>query len=143
MPLKRPAAPRLGTWDPTDLMSKSPPPPPHLSVEAAVIWHEVAHNAIALGTLRGIDLHALELLADSLGIVRKMSAQLAAEGYTVPVSGGGCKPHPAVRIRAVAHTEAARLLKQFGLMPRGREDATPFGWGILSGLGGGCRSRPI
>jgi len=97
---------------------------------------------MALGTLRGIDLHALELLADSLGIVRKMTALLAAEGYTVPVLGGGRKAHPAVRIRAVAHAEAAHLLKQFGLMPQGREDASPFGLRMLSGLGG-LRSRPI
>jgi P27 family predicted phage terminase small subunit len=130
-------------WDPTVPLTEPPSPPAYLSTEAADAWHEVARDAVALGTLRGADLLALELLADSVGTVRRMSAQLAAEGYTVPVAGGGCKPHPAVRIRAVAHTEAARLLKQFGLMPRGREDATPFGWGMLSGLGGGFRSRPI
>lgn len=111
--------------DLADLLDEVPEPPCYLSMEAAAEWRRLAPAAIAVGGFRGADLGAFELLVEMLATERKARAILATEGYTVPVLGGGCKTHPAVRIMETARRQAHQMLNEFGLTPRGREGLSP------------------
>lgn len=51
-----------------------------------------AAAAIAIGTLRGVDLRALEMLSGSLAIERKIGG-LTPEGLAIFVKVNGLRPH--------------------------------------------------
>jgi P27 family predicted phage terminase small subunit len=98
-----------------------PRPPKHLSQRAATEWKRVAPALVAIGTLTGADLRALELLAETLATEAEARAILATEGLTAQTADGGSKSHPAVRIMETARGQAVRLLADFGLTPKGRQ----------------------
>jgi P27 family predicted phage terminase small subunit len=101
-------------------LQKSPPPPDHLSVGAAIQWKRVAPTIHALGTLRLADLTALELLCSTLSTAADAAAVVEREGMTISTDSGGVKTHPAVKLLEVARAQAQRLLVEFGLSPRSR-----------------------
>jgi len=110
-------------------LSRAPLPPARLSDRAAAEWRQLAPAVVALGTLTQADLRAFELLAVTLGTEMEAREVLQHEGMTVPTADGGRKPHPAVRVAETARAQAARLLADFGLTPRGRQsvDVAPPG----------------
>ena len=67
----------------------------------------------------------LSLWLEGLGTLTEAEARavVVAEGCAVPTSGNGLKPRPEVRVMETARVQAARLLADFGLTPKGR-------WGL-------------
>jgi P27 family predicted phage terminase small subunit len=108
--------------DPAAPLAEAPAPPAHLSARAAAEWRRLAPAAAALGTLAGADLRGFELLAETLATEAAARAVVEAEGHAVPTSGGGRKPRPEVRVMETARAQAARLLAEFGLTPKGRRE---------------------
>jgi P27 family predicted phage terminase small subunit len=100
--------------------AQAPEPPDHLSPRAAAEWRRLAPAAAALGTLAEADLRGFELLAGTLATEAEARAVVEREGHAVPTAGGGWKPRPEVRVMETARVQAARLLGEFGLTPRGR-----------------------
>jgi len=110
-------------------LSRAPAPPKHLNPRAAEEWRRLAPACIALGTLTAVDLRAFELLTVTLAAESEARELLAATGLTVSTGQGGCKPHPAVRMAETARRQAAQLLADFGLTPRGRKGvSTRWDW---------------
>ncbi len=105
---------------PTARLTEPPEPPDRLSPRAAAEWRRLAPAATALGTLAGADLRGFELLCETLATEATARAVVEAEGHAVPTAGGGAKPRPEVRVMETARVQAARLLAEFGLTPRGR-----------------------
>ena len=101
-------------------LAEAPAPPAHLSPRAAAEWRRLAPAAAALGALAGADLRGFELLCETLATEAEARAVVEAEGCAVPTAGGGAKPRPEVRVMETARVQAARLLAEFGLTPRGR-----------------------
>jgi P27 family predicted phage terminase small subunit len=101
-------------------LAEAPEPPAHLSPRAAAEWRRLAPVAFALGTLAEADLRAFELLAETLATEAAARAVVEREGHAVPTAGGGAKPRPEVRVMETARVQAAKLLAEFGLTPRGR-----------------------
>ncbi|HLY57762.1 MAG TPA: phage terminase small subunit P27 family [Stellaceae bacterium] len=113
--------------DPATPDSRPPKPPKTLSYDAKLEWRKLAPAAFKVGTLRAPDVRGFELLCETLARARRAQALIDAEGMTVSTGEGGMKTHPAVRILEVATAQAAQLLRDFGLTPKGRQgvDATP------------------
>ena len=101
-------------------LAEAPAPPADLSPRAAAEWRRLAPTAAALGTLAEADLRGFELLAGTLATEAEARAVVEREGHAVPTAGGGWKPRPEVRVMETARVQAARLLGEFGLTPRGR-----------------------
>ena len=101
-------------------LAEAPAPPADLSPRAAAEWRRLAPAAAALGTLAEADLRGFELLCETLATEAAARAAIEAEGYTVPTAGNGLKPRPEVGAMERARAQAARLLAEFGLTPRGR-----------------------
>src|SRR5918997_6578414 len=118
------AAPR-DARDPTARLDEAPEPPAHLSARAAAEWRRLAPVAAELGSLTEADLRGFELLAETLATEAEARAAVEREGHAVPTAGGGRKPHPAVRVMETARAQAARLLAEFGLTPKGRRGLDP------------------
>ncbi|MGC1412833.1 MAG: P27 family phage terminase small subunit [Acetobacteraceae bacterium] len=114
---------------PAGRLDVAPDPPANLSKSAATEWRELAPQAVWLGTLAGSDLRAFALLCETLATEGAARAILAVQGMTVRAGDGGCKSHPASRTLEAARSQAARLLAEFGLTPRGRAalDTEPMG----------------
>lgn len=106
-------------------LNRAPSPPAHLSERAAGEWRGLAPVAVRLGTLTQADLRGFELLCVTLAAEAEARATLEREGMTTATGGGGLKPHPAVRMAETARAQAARLLADFGLTPRGRQSIDP------------------
>ena len=121
--------PRQPRRDPTARLTAPPEPPPLLSERAAAEWRRLAPVAVALRTLSEPDLRGFELLVQTLATEAEAPAVIEAEGYTVPTSGNGLKPRPEVAAMERARVQAARLLADFGLTPKGRRglDMAPSG----------------
>jgi P27 family predicted phage terminase small subunit len=111
--------------DPAAPLAEAPAPPAHLSARAAAEWRRLAPAAAALGTLAEADLRAFEPLAETLATEAEARAVVEGEGHAVPTAGGGQKPRPEVRVMETARVQAARLLAEFGLTPRGRRGLDP------------------
>lgn len=111
--------------DPTARLDQAPDPPSHLGERAAAEWRRLGPVAVALGTLTEADLRGFELLAETLATEAAARAVVEAEGHAVPTAGGGRKPRPEVRVMETARAQAARLLAEFGLMPKGRRGLDP------------------
>ena len=109
-----------GPRHPAAPLAEAPDPPTHLSAGAAAEWRRLAPAAAALGTLADTDLRAFELLCDTLATEAETRTVVEREGCAVPTVGGGAKPRPEVRVMETARAQAARLLADFGLTPRGR-----------------------
>ena len=109
-------------------LSEVPPPPDGLSSGAVAEWVALAPVAIWLGTLASSDLRGFRLLCETLATEAKASLDVIAVGYSIATADGGLKSNPAVRVLEVARTQAARLLTDFGLTPKGRAglDTTPL-----------------
>ena len=71
------------------------------------------------------DLRGFELLCETLATEAEARAVVEAEGCAVPTAGRGRKPRPEVRVMETARAQAARLLAEFGLTPRGRRGLDP------------------
>ena len=112
-------SPRQPRRDPTTRLTE-PPEPPQLSERAAAEWRQLAPVAVALRTLPEADLRGFELLVQTPATEAEARAVIEAEGYAVPTSGNGLKPHPEVGAMERARVQAARMLGDFGLTPRGR-----------------------
>ena len=106
--------------DPAAPLAEAPAPPAHLSARAAAEWRRLAPAAAALGTLAEADLRGFELLCDTLATEAETRAVVEREGHAVSTAGGGAKPRPEVRVMETARAQAAKLLAEFGLTPRGR-----------------------
>jgi P27 family predicted phage terminase small subunit len=111
--------------DPAAPLAEAPAPPAHLSARAAAEWRRLAPAAAALGTLAGADLRGFELLAETLATEAEARAVIQAEGCATTTAGGGAKSRPEVRVMETARAQAARLLAEFGLMPKGRRGLDP------------------
>ncbi len=118
-------SPRQPRRDPTARLTEPPVPPPQLSERAAAEWRRLAPVAVALRTLPEADLRGFELLVQTLATEAEARAVIEAEGYAVPTSGNGLKPCPEVAAMERARVQAARLLGDFGLTPRGRRGLDP------------------
>lgn len=112
---------------PGEALDKCPPPPTHLSPRGKVEWKRLAPAIHAIGTLRTVDLFALELLAETLATASDAAAVIRAEGMTSKTADGNAKGHPATKILETARAQASRLMIEFGLTPRSRGsvDAAP------------------
>ena len=97
-----------------------PKPPAGLDPAAAAEWKRLAPLLVEVGTLTAADLRALQLLAETLASAAHLAETVKREGYTVPGAAGGVKSHPCLVALAQARAQAARLLGDFGLTPRGR-----------------------
>ena len=64
----------------------------------------------------------LSLWLEGLGPLAEAEARavVVAEGCAIPTAGDGLKPRPEVRVMETARVQAARLLADFGLTPKGR-----------------------
>ena len=118
------AAPREAR-DPTARLDQAPEPPAHLSARAAAEWRRLAPVAAVLGTLTEADLRGFELLAETLATEAEARAVVQAEGCATTTAGGGAKSRPEVRVMETAGAQAARLLAEFGLTPKGRRGLDP------------------
>src|SRR4029453_7116368 len=76
---------------------------------------------VELGTLTSADLRALELLAEVLAAEAELRELLKSEGMTIPGAEGNTKAHPACKLLESTRNQAARLLADFGLTPKGRQ----------------------
>jgi P27 family predicted phage terminase small subunit len=109
-------------------IKRAPSAPARLSARAAAEWRRLAPVAVKLGTLTPADSRAFELLCETLASEAEARELIAKEGMTTTTDSGGVKPHPAVRVVETARAQAARLLADFGMTPRGRQsvDVTPL-----------------
>jgi len=98
-----------------------PPAPGHLSVRAKLEWVPLATACVELGTLTSADLRGLELLAEVLATETELRELLKTEGMTIPGADGNSKSHPACKLLESTRNQAARLLSDFGLTPKGRQ----------------------
>jgi P27 family predicted phage terminase small subunit len=103
-----------------DRLASAPPPPAGLSTRATEEWRHLAGILTELGTLAGSDLRALALLCETLATEAEARHVVATSGFTTGTADGGQKPHPAVRTMETARSQAAALLRDFGLTPRSR-----------------------
>jgi phage terminase small subunit len=64
----------------------------------------------------------LSLWLEGLGTLTEAEARavVVAEGCAVAAAASGLKPRPEVRVMETARVQAARLLADFGLTPKGR-----------------------
>ncbi len=73
----------------------------------------------------------LSLWLEGLGTLTEAEARavVVAEGCAVPAAGDRLKPRPEVRVMETARVQAARLLADFGMTPKGRRglDMAPSG----------------
>ncbi|MDQ2963221.1 MAG: phage terminase small subunit P27 family [Pseudomonadota bacterium] len=100
---------------------KPPRAPKHLSERARAEWIVLARVTCEIGTLTGADLRSLELLCEVLATEAELRELLKAEGLTIAGAGGNLKGHPATRLLAAARNQAAKMLSDFGLTPKGRQ----------------------
>ncbi len=68
----------------------------------------------------------LSLWLGGLGTLTEAEARavIEAEGCAIPTAGDGLKRRPKVRVMQAARVQAARLLADFGLTPKGRRGWT-------------------
>jgi P27 family predicted phage terminase small subunit len=116
---------RARPLEPGARLLRTPPPPASLSEGAAEEWKRLAPVATKLGTLTAADLRAFELCCEMLATERRARSVVDREGLAVPTADGGRKGHPAVKVMETARAQAARLLGDFGLVPRGRMSIDP------------------
>jgi P27 family predicted phage terminase small subunit len=96
------------------------PAPDTLSSSAKIEWCELVATLAQLGTAKGADLRALELLCECLATERQLRATLASEGFTIDGANDNLKAHPATKLLESTRNQCHRLLADFGLTPRGR-----------------------
>jgi P27 family predicted phage terminase small subunit len=99
----------------------APLPPDQLSEGAKAEWSILAPVCVELGVLTGGDLRALELMCEILGTETELRALLKNEGYVIAGAGNNSKGHPAVKLLESTRSQAARMLSEFGLTPKGRQ----------------------
>jgi P27 family predicted phage terminase small subunit len=104
-----------------DRLAVPPPPPSHLSQRAQIEWVPLATATVELGVLTSADMRALELLAEVLATESELREVLKKEGLTIVGSEGGSKAHPGCKLLESTRNQAARLLCEFGLTPKGRQ----------------------
>jgi P27 family predicted phage terminase small subunit len=97
-----------------------PRPPRHLSKAVAAEWRRVMPVLAGLGAITAADLFMVELLCGTLATARAAAASLEAEGSSTGTAANGIKGHPSARVLSTARAQAARLLAELGLTPRGR-----------------------
>jgi P27 family predicted phage terminase small subunit len=66
-------------------------------------------------------MRALELLAEVLATEAELRELLKTEGTTILGAAGNSKAHPACKLLESTRNQAARLLADFGLTPKGRQ----------------------
>jgi P27 family predicted phage terminase small subunit len=118
-----------GTWradrapQPTagEPLTEAPEPPPRLSEKAQGEWRILAPIVTQLGVLTAADMRAFQLLCECLGTAAEAEDMLREEGMTLPTVGGGTRAHPAIKAMEIARNQAARLMTEFGLTPKGRQ----------------------
>jgi P27 family predicted phage terminase small subunit len=103
-----------------DRLKTAPRAPATLSDRAKVEWGPLARACVELGVLTGADLRALELLAETLATEAELREILKTEGLTIAGAGENSKAHPACKLLESTRNQAARLLADFGLTPKGR-----------------------
>ena len=104
-----------------DRLRTIPEPPDHLSPRAKIEWMPLATASVELGTLTSADMRALELLAEVLATEAELRELLKIEGMTIPGADRNTKAHPACKLLESTRNQAARLLADFGLTPKGRQ----------------------
>jgi P27 family predicted phage terminase small subunit len=108
----------------SDRLTKAPPAPSTLSEHGANEWRRLCPIVVRLGTMTTADLRAFELLCAMLGTAAEAEAIVHAEGMTIVNGSGGRNAHPAIKSLETARNQAARLLADFGLTPKGRNSVT-------------------
>ena len=106
-------------------LERIPAPPKYLSTAAKKEWRRLAPAVKGTGSMTAGDLVALELLCRTLATATKAEETIEKEGITIAAANGGEKPNPALAMMATARGQAAALLAQFGLTPRGRAGIAP------------------
>jgi P27 family predicted phage terminase small subunit len=97
--------------------AQQPAAPAHLSKYAVEEWIRLAPVAMQAGTLDEYSARSFEMLCEILATERTGRELVSLAGMTVGSGRGGRKPHPALRAMETARTQAAGLLKLFGLEP--------------------------
>lgn len=104
-----------------EALTRSPQVPSDLSKDAKKLWREIAPVLAQKRVLTEGDLAALKLLCSSLSLEQVARETIEREGLTVD-SVQGVRAHPATRICQQARSEASRLLVEFGMTPRARQN---------------------
>lgn len=110
---------------PGERLSRTPAPPSYLSEGAREEWRSLAPLARRLGTLTACDLRAFGLLCETLATETAAREAVGRDGLTTGTDAGGIKRSPVVGVMERARAQAARLLCEFGLTPRGRGQIDP------------------
>jgi P27 family predicted phage terminase small subunit len=104
----------------SERLAQCPQPPTDLSDVARSEWERLAAAAHEIGTLTAADLRAFRLLCETLATAAEAQGVIGREGMTLPTGSGGTRAHPATKVLETARAQAARLLAEFGMTPRGR-----------------------
>lgn len=108
-------------------LTAAPRLPRGMSKAAAAEWKSLMPMVIELGTISGADLRAFELLCVTLATATEAEETIKQEGLTVSAASGGTKAHPAIKVMECARSQAANLLRDFGLTPKSRAYVAPAG----------------
>src|SRR6202171_232631 len=101
---------------------RTPPRAPrYLSDAAKAEGSVLARAPTEIGVLTLADLRALELLCEILATESELRVLLKTDGMTIAGAGNNSKSHPACKLLESTRNQAARMLGDFGLTPRGRQ----------------------
>lgn len=101
--------------------TKTPRPPKDLPDLARAEWLKLSRLLTNAGGLTELDLRAFRLLCEILATAEESRAIIEKDGMLISTGAGGFKAHPAIKVMEASRNQAARLLEQFGLTPKGRK----------------------
>lgn len=101
-------------------------PPDYLTDAAKSLWREMIVMAPA-ELLKTVDVGVFETYVHHYALIRQLRQELAAEGYTVPTSEGGCKKNPKASLLIDLENVMLRCCSEMGFTPssRSRVKVTP------------------
>jgi P27 family predicted phage terminase small subunit len=98
-----------------------PPAPRYLSAGAKREWGPLARVLVDLGVIVEADLRSLSLLCEVLASEADYREQIARDGALLTAANGTRRANPTVKMLEAARNQAARMLADFGLNPKGRQ----------------------
>lgn len=104
-------------------LARLPPAPVWLPAEGKAEWRRVVPGLRERRTLTRTDIPMLESYCLAAGTVRRMQAQISAEGDFTTGPRGDRRRHPAYQTMFQALTESRRLAAELGLTPASRNKA--------------------
>lgn len=106
---------------PLNSLQDIPAPPETISEAARQEWLALIASVVLVERTRRVDLRSFDSMCEILADCRSLeAAAIHKEGYCVE-SGGGPKPHPALRSLESARRQAVSLLARFGILPDGSQ----------------------